>query len=100
MSRRKRPQTEVRGIDMFPPESRPAGGGTGGGGPPRGGGAAPPAGAMSSEPPPLPYAAAGVDLDARRRFIDRIRPIARSTHGPEVLAGVGPFGGVVPLRGP
>ena len=52
---------------------------------------------MSSEPSPLTYAAAGVDLDARRRFIDRIRPIARSTHGPEVLAGVGPFGGLFQL---
>jgi len=49
--------------------------------------------------PPLTYAAAGVDLDARRRFIERIRPIARSTHRPEVLAGVGPFGGLFQLAG-
>jgi len=49
--------------------------------------------------PPLTYAAAGVDLDARRRFIERIRPIARSTHRPEVLAGVGPFGGLFQLSG-
>ena len=48
---------------------------------------------------PLTYAAAGVDLDARRRFIERIRPIARSTHRPEVLAGVGPFGGLFQLGG-
>jgi phosphoribosylformylglycinamidine cyclo-ligase len=48
---------------------------------------------------PLTYAAAGVDLDARKRFIERIRPIARSTHRPEVLAGVGPFGGLFQLSG-
>ena len=43
------------------------------------------------------YAAAGVDNDARRRFIERIAPIARSTHRPEVLSGVGPFGGLFQL---
>ncbi len=43
------------------------------------------------------YAAAGVDHDARRRFIERIAPIARSTHRPEVLSGVGPFGGLFQL---
>jgi phosphoribosylformylglycinamidine cyclo-ligase len=47
--------------------------------------------------PPLTYAAAGVDIDARRRFIERIRPIAQATHRPEVLAGVGPFGGLFQL---
>ena len=52
---------------------------------------------MSPEPPPLTYAAAGVDIDARRRFIERIRPIAQATHRPEVLAGVGPFGGLFQL---
>jgi len=46
---------------------------------------------------PLTYAAAGVDIDARRRFIERIRPIAQATHRPEVLAGVGPFGGLFQL---
>ena len=43
------------------------------------------------------YAAAGVDHDARRRFIERIAPIARSTHRPEVLSGIGPFGGLFQL---
>jgi phosphoribosylformylglycinamidine cyclo-ligase len=52
---------------------------------------------MSPEPPPLTYAAAGVDIDARRRFIERIRPIAQATHRREVLAGVGPFGGLFQL---
>ncbi len=52
-----------------------------------------------SEPdrPALTYAAAGVDLDARRAFIERIRPIAEATHRPEVLAGIGPFGGLFRL---
>ncbi len=54
--------------------------------------------AATDKPPShLTYAAAGVDLDARRRFIERIRPIAQSTHRPEVLAGVGPFGGLFRL---
>ncbi len=52
---------------------------------------------MGLEPSPLTYAGAGVDIDARRRFIERIRPIARATHRPEVLAGVGPFGGLFEL---
>jgi phosphoribosylformylglycinamidine cyclo-ligase len=52
---------------------------------------------IDSERPSLTYAAAGVDIDARRRFIERIRPIAQATHRPEVLAGVGPFGGLFQL---
>ena len=48
-------------------------------------------------PPTHTYAAAGVDHDERRRFIECIAPIARSTHRPEVLAGVGPFGGLFQL---
>jgi phosphoribosylformylglycinamidine cyclo-ligase len=50
-----------------------------------------------TEPSSLTYAAAGVDIDARRRFIQRIAPLARATHRPEVLAGVGPFGGLFQL---
>jgi phosphoribosylformylglycinamidine cyclo-ligase len=49
--------------------------------------------------PTLTYAAAGVDDEAARRFVERIRPMARSTHGPEVLAGVGPFAGMFKLGG-
>jgi phosphoribosylformylglycinamidine cyclo-ligase len=45
----------------------------------------------------LTYAAAGVDDEAARRFVERIGPIARATHGPEVLAGVGPFAGLFKL---
>ena len=53
--------------------------------------------AAEAERPPLTYAAAGVDIDAARRFVDRIRGIAQSTHRPEVLAGVGPFSGLFRL---
>jgi phosphoribosylformylglycinamidine cyclo-ligase len=55
---------------------------------------------MSPEPhqrPPLTYAAAGVDIHARKRFIQRIGPIAAKTHSPQVLAGVGPFGALFAL---
>jgi phosphoribosylformylglycinamidine cyclo-ligase len=47
----------------------------------------------------LTYAEAGVDIDARKRFIQRIKPLAERTYGPEVLAGVGPFGGMYRLAG-
>jgi phosphoribosylformylglycinamidine cyclo-ligase len=49
--------------------------------------------------PSLTYAGAGVDIDARKRFIQRIRPMAERTYRPEVLAGVGPFGGMFKLAG-
>jgi phosphoribosylformylglycinamidine cyclo-ligase len=49
--------------------------------------------------PPLTYAASGVDDEAARRFVERIAPIARSTHRPEVLAGVGPFAALFKLTG-
>ncbi len=56
---------------------------------------------MSAKParPPLTYADAGVDIDARKRFIQRIKPLAERTYRPEVLAGVGPFGGMFRLVG-
>lgn len=54
---------------------------------------------MQSQRPSLTYADAGVDIDARKRFIQRIRPLAERTYGPEVLAGVGPFGGMFNLAG-
>ena len=46
---------------------------------------------------PLTYAAAGVDTAAAGRVVERFREIAQSTHRPEVLAGVGPFGGLFRL---
>jgi phosphoribosylformylglycinamidine cyclo-ligase len=45
------------------------------------------------------YLDAGVDLDASEEIVRRIGPIAKATHGPEVLSGVGPFGGMYKLAG-
>lgn len=43
------------------------------------------------------YAGAGVNLDAADRAKLRMRDAARATHGPEVLAGLGGFGGLFAL---
>jgi phosphoribosylformylglycinamidine cyclo-ligase len=43
------------------------------------------------------YAAAGVDIDAATRAVERIREVARGASRPEVLAGVGPFGSLFQL---
>jgi phosphoribosylformylglycinamidine cyclo-ligase len=51
------------------------------------------------EPTPITYAQAGVDVDAAARLVDRIAEMARSTRRPEVLADVGPFGGLFRLSG-
>jgi phosphoribosylformylglycinamidine cyclo-ligase len=40
------------------------------------------------------YAQAGVDLDRDEGFIESIKDIARATHRPEVLAGIGGFAGL------
>jgi len=40
------------------------------------------------------YAAAGVDIDAGNRAVDLMRSAVRSTYGPEVLLGIGAFGGL------
>ncbi len=47
--------------------------------------------------PALTYTAAGVDIEAGDRLVARIRELAQSTYRPEVLAGVGPFGGLFRL---
>ncbi len=49
--------------------------------------------------PALTYLDAGVDLDARAQFVERLGPIAKATHGPQVLSGIGPFGGMYKLGG-
>ena len=49
--------------------------------------------------PALTYLDAGVDLDARAKFVERLGPIAKATHGPQVLSGIGPFGGMFKLGG-
>ncbi|MCP9449960.1 MAG: phosphoribosylformylglycinamidine cyclo-ligase [Nitrospira sp.] len=44
------------------------------------------------------YREAGVDIDAGDEFVDRIKPLVRSTFRPEVLADLGGFGGLFGLR--
>src|SRR5215471_11787021 len=45
----------------------------------------------------LTYAAAGVDIAAGDRLVDRIGPLARSTRRPEIVAGVGGFAALARL---
>ena len=45
------------------------------------------------------YAAAGVDVDVAARAKELIRKQARTTHRPEVLGGVGFFGGLFEFKG-
>ncbi|HVH63624.1 MAG TPA: phosphoribosylformylglycinamidine cyclo-ligase [Candidatus Dormibacteraeota bacterium] len=52
---------------------------------------------MSSEG--LSYAAAGVDIEAYERALERVKPLIAATQGKEVAAGVGPFAGLYRLRG-
>ena len=46
---------------------------------------------------PLSYRDAGVDIDAGDALVERIKPFARRTMRPEVLAGIGGFGGLVEI---
>jgi len=43
------------------------------------------------------YKEAGVDVEAGDDAVDRIRPLVRQTHGPNVLADIGAFGSFVEL---
>lgn len=45
------------------------------------------------------YAAAGVDIDAAGKAVELIRSRAQATFGPEVLTGIGGFGGLFRLSG-
>jgi phosphoribosylformylglycinamidine cyclo-ligase len=45
------------------------------------------------------YAAAGVDIDLKSRAISRISRYARATLGPQVLSGIGFFGGLYEFKG-
>lgn len=44
------------------------------------------------------YREAGVDIDAGDEFVDRIKPVVRSTFRPEVLTDLGGFGGLFGLQ--
>src|SRR5439155_897590 len=45
----------------------------------------------------LSYAAAGVDIEAYERVLERVKPLIAATQGKEVAVGVGPFAGVYAL---
>src|SRR4030043_838146 len=45
------------------------------------------------------YASAGVDIDLKSKAISKIGKYARATHRPEVLSGVGFFGGLFEMKG-
>jgi len=47
----------------------------------------------------LSYAAAGVDIEAYERVLERVKPLIAATHGKEVAVGVGPFAGLYQLPG-
>jgi phosphoribosylformylglycinamidine cyclo-ligase len=51
----------------------------------------------ASSPPGLTYRDAGVDIDAGDALVERIKPFAKRTLRPEVLAGIGGFGGLVEI---
>jgi phosphoribosylformylglycinamidine cyclo-ligase len=46
---------------------------------------------------PLTYKDAGVDIDAGNELVERIKPLVKRTMRPEVLAGLGGFGGMFAL---
>ena len=46
---------------------------------------------------PLSYRDAGVDIDAGDALVERIKPFARRTMRPEVLAGIGGFGALIEI---
>jgi phosphoribosylformylglycinamidine cyclo-ligase len=47
----------------------------------------------------LSYAAAGVDIEAYERALERVKPLIAATHGKEVAGGIGPFAGLYALPG-
>jgi len=46
----------------------------------------------------MTYRGAGVDIDAGNKFVDLIRPLVRKTFRPEVVTGIGGFGGLFALK--
>ena len=49
------------------------------------------------QPTPLSYKDAGVDIEAANALVDRIKGLAVATHRPEVIGGIGGFGGLFAL---
>ncbi|GGY33661.1 phosphoribosylformylglycinamidine cyclo-ligase [Rhodanobacter panaciterrae] len=47
----------------------------------------------------LTYRAAGVDIDAGNALVERIKPLVKRTIRPEVMGGLGGFGGLFDLSG-
>ncbi|CAM5527084.1 phosphoribosylformylglycinamidine cyclo-ligase [Rhodanobacter lindaniclasticus] len=47
----------------------------------------------------LTYRAAGVDIDAGNALVERIKPLVKRTFRPEVMGGLGGFGGLFDLGG-
>jgi phosphoribosylformylglycinamidine cyclo-ligase len=45
------------------------------------------------------YAAAGVDVAAYERMLERVKPLIAATQGPAVMTGVGPFAGLYEIPG-
>jgi phosphoribosylformylglycinamidine cyclo-ligase len=52
---------------------------------------------LSNPPNSLSYRDAGVDIDAGDQLVENIKPFAKRTMRPEVLSGIGGFGGLVEI---
>jgi phosphoribosylformylglycinamidine cyclo-ligase len=52
---------------------------------------------LAEKKPPLTYAGVGIDLEKRRATVERYRDVTKGATRPEVLSGVGPFGGLFAL---
>ncbi|WP_372590985.1 phosphoribosylformylglycinamidine cyclo-ligase [Guyparkeria sp.] len=52
---------------------------------------------MTQENTPLTYRDAGVDIDAGNSLVERIKPAVKRTQRPEVMGGLGGFGGLFAL---
>jgi len=52
---------------------------------------------MTDKPDSLSYRDAGVDIDAGNALVERIKPLVAMTRRPEVMAGLGGFGGLFHL---
>jgi phosphoribosylformylglycinamidine cyclo-ligase len=50
-----------------------------------------------NDKPPLTYKGVGIDLEKRRATVQKYRDVTKGATRPEVLSGVGPFGGLFAL---